>query len=480
MNLDTISAESWHTTIKTLFERQRRHREVVARTTARERKAKLRALHSALLRYRKAIQEAMWADFRKPPLETDITEIAATTGEIRHALRHLSAWMAPRRVGVRLPLIGSSAWIHYEPKGICLILSPWNYPFNLSLIPLASAIAAGNCAIIKPSEHAPHSACLIKEIVNACFAEEEAAVVEGDVEVAQVLLEQPFDHIFFTGSPAVGKIVMAAAAKHLSSVTLELGGKSPVVVDESADVERAASRIAWMKGMNAGQICIAPDYVLVHESVQEALIEHLESYFKRYYGATPEARQQSPDYPRLIHDRHFSFVKGLLDDAVQRGATVRFGGRSVAEERYIEPTILTSVPDGAAIWDAEIFGPLLPIRPYRLLQEAIDYINTYPKPLALYVFSKKREHWQRVLNETRSGGMCINECGLQFFNPNLPFGGQNHSGIGRYHGEWGFLEFSHARAVARQHSPWPTTTLFLPPYRSAFVKYAAGWLARWL
>lgn len=480
MDSATLHAHTWHARLDGLFQRQRQHQYAVARTTARERRAKLRALHAALIRNRKAIQDAMWADFRKSPMETDVTEIATTTGEIRHALRHLSRWMAPRRVGVRLPLIGSSAWIHYEPKGVCLIVAPWNYPFNLSLIPLVSAVAAGNCAIIKPSEHAPHSARVIKAIVGECFSEDEVAVVEGDVEVAQALLEFPFDHIFFTGSPAVGKVFMAAAAKHLSSITLELGGKSPVVVDETADLERAASRIAWMKGMNSGQICIAPDYVLVHESLQEALVERLEHYFKQYYGATPEARQQSPDYPRLIHDRHFSFVKGLLDDAVHRGATVRFGGRAVAEERYIEPTVLTHVPEDAAIWDAEIFGPLLPIRTYRTLPEVISYINAHPKPLALYIFSRKRDHWQRVLDETRSGGVCINECGLQFFNPNLPFGGQNHSGIGRYHGEWGFLEFSHARGVARQHSPWPTTNLFLPPYRSAFIRLAVSWLIRWL
>lgn len=480
MDSATLHADTWHARLDGLFQRQRQHQYTVARTTARERGAKLRALHAALIRNRKAIRDAMWTDFRKSPMETDVTEIATTTGEIRHTLRHLSSWMAPRRVGVRLPLIGSSAWIHYEPKGVCLIVAPWNYPFNLSLIPLVSAVAAGNCAIIKPSEHAPHSARVIKAIVGECFSEDEVAVVEGDVEVAQSLLEFPFDHIFFTGSPAVGKIVMAAAAKHLSSITLELGGKSPVVVDETADLERAASRIAWMKGMNSGQICIAPDYVLVHESLQEALVERLGYYFKQYYGATPEARQQSPDYPRLIHDRHFSFVKSLLDDAVYRGATVRFGGRAAAEERYIEPTVLTHVPEDAAIWCAEIFGPLLPIRTYQTLPEAIAYINAHPKPLALYIFGRKRDHWQRVLDETRSGGVCINECGLQFFNPNLPFGGQNHSGTGRYHGEWGFMEFSHVRGVARQHSPWPTTNLFLPPYRSAFVKQAVSWLIRWL
>ena len=480
MVADTTSSEAWHAHLDTLFERQRQHQYAVARTTARERKAKLRALYDALIRNRAAIQEAMWADFRKPALETDVTEISTTTGEIRYALRHLSRWMAPHRVGIRLSLIGSSAWVHYEPKGVCLILAPWNYPFNLSLIPLASAVAAGNCVILKPSEHAPHSAHLIKAIVEECFPPEEAAVVEGDAEVAQALLKLPFDHIFFTGSPAVGKIVMAAAAEHLSSITLELGGKSPAVVDETADLERAASRIAGLKAMNAGQICISPDYVLVHESVQEALIERLERYFRQYYGATPEARQQSPDYPRLIHDRHFAFVTGLLENAVDLGATVRFGGHAVAQERYLEPTILTHVPEGAAIWEAEIFGPLLPIRPYRTLTEAIDYINARPKPLALYIFSRKRERWQQVLHETRSGGVCINECGLQFFNPNLPFGGQNHSGMGRYHGQWGFQEFSHARAVTRQSNLWTSTRLLGPPYRTAFMRQIIDWVIRWL
>ncbi len=463
-----------------LFERQRRNQYAVGRTTARERKSKLRALHAVLLKNEKAIREALWADFRKPPLEVDVSETAVITREIRYALRHLSGWMAPQPVGVDWSLFGSSAWIHYEPKGVCLIMGPWNFPFNLCLTPLVSAVAAGNCAIIKPSEHAPNSSRLIRAMVGECFSEDEVAVVEGEVSVAQALLELPFDHIFFTGSPAVGRLVMAAAARHLSSVTLELGGKSPVIVDETADINRAASRIAWLKGMNAGQICIAPDYVLVHEAIHDALVERIGHYFERYYGATPEARWQSPDFPRLIHDRHFVAVKGLLEDAIQHGAVVRFGGQMAAEERYIEPTVLVQVPEQAEIWETEIFGPLLPVRPFRTLEEAVAFVNERPKPLALYVFSRKRDNWQYLLRETRSGGACINECGLQFFNHELPFGGQNNSGIGRYHGRWGFLEFSHARAVARQHSPWPTTGLFLPPYRSALVKALARWLVRWL
>lgn len=463
-----------------LFSRQQKHQFMVARSTARERIAKLRRLHDTMLKYQAEIRAALWADFRKSPEEVDISEIITVNSEIRYAIRHLSSWMTPRRVGVRLPLLGTSAKIHYEPKGVCLILGPWNFPFNLNLISLVAAVAAGNCVILKPSEHAPHSSALIKKIVEACFAPEEVAVVEGEVEVAKSLLALPFNHIFFTGSTPVGKLVMEAAAKNLASVTLELGGKSPVVVDETADLDRAASRIAWIKCMNAGQTCIAPDYVLVHESVHDRLIEKLKSCLEKYYGATPEARKQTTDVSRMIHDRHFQSVKGLLDDAVQRGAQMAFGGHTDAAERYIEPTVLTAVPDDAAIWHQEIFGQLLPVRPYSKLDDAIAYINADAKPLAFYFFSRRESHIDRLIAETRGGGVCINECGLQFFNPELPFGGQNASGIGKYHGESGFLEFSNARSIARQHSPVPTTIVFLPPYGSGLMRLALKWMSRWL
>ncbi len=466
--------------IDEIFLRQQRHQYVVARSTARERIAKLRRLHDAMLRHQEAIRTAMFSDFRKPAHEVDISETITVNSEIRHAIGRLSSWMAPRHVGVRLPLLGSSATIYYEPKGVCLILGPWNFPFNLNLIALVGAVAAGNCVILKPSEHAPNSSALLKKILEECFPPEELAVVEGDVSVAEKLLSLPFNHIFFTGSTAVGKIVMTAAAKHLASVTLELGGKSPVVVDETADLDRAASRIAWIKCMNGGQTCIAPDYVLVHESVHDQLVEKLKIWTEKFYGATPEARRQTPDLSRMVHDRHFKAVKGLLDDAVGRGATVAFGGRTDAKERYIEPTMLTHVPDDATIWEHEIFGPLLPVRAYKNLEEAISDINAGPKPLAFYIFSKQERNIKQFVAETRGGGVCINECALHFFNPELPFGGQNASGIGKYHGESGFLEFSNPRSVARQHSPVPTTIVFLPPYGSWLMNLTLRWLSRWL
>lgn len=466
--------------IADIFHRQARNQFVVARSTARERRAKLRRLHATVLRHEEDIRAAMWADFRKSPHEVDISETICVNSEIRYAIRRLGAWMAPRRAGVRLPLIGSSATIRYEPKGLCLIIGTWNFPFNINLIPLVGAIAAGNCAIIKPSEHAPHSAAVLKKIVAACFSDDEVAVLEGEVDVAQRLLALPFNHIFFTGSPSIGKIVMAAAVQHLASVTLELGGKTPVLVDETADLDRAASRIAWIKCLNGGQTCIAPDYVLVHESVHDKLVEKLGHWIAKYYGATPEARQQTPDLSRSVHERQFHLVKNLLDDAMERGARTAFGGRTDAAERYIEPTVLTHVPSDAAIWSNEIFGLLLPLRSYRTLDEAIAYINADHKPLAFYIFSRRARDIEQFIAETRGGGVCINECALQFFNPELPFGGHNNSGIGKYHGKSGFLEFSNARSVARQHSPFPTTDVFLPPYGSWLMNLALGWMKRWL
>ncbi len=463
-----------------VFKRQQAHQFVVARSTARQRIAKLRRLHAAVLRHREAIKSAMTADFRKPPHEVDISETICVNSEIRHMIRFLGSWMRPRQVGIRLPLLGTSARILQEPKGVCLIMGPWNFPFNLNLIPLATAVAAGNCVIIKPSEHAPHSAAVIKTIVSECFDEAEVAVVEGDVTVAQQLLDLPFNHIFFTGSTAVGKIVMAAAAQHLASVTLELGGKSPVIVDETADLDRAASRIVWIKCMNGGQTCIAPDYVFVHESVHDALLEKIERQIKKYYGETSAARQQTADLSRAIHDRQFQFVKSLLDDAVSRGARLVCGGFADPQERFIDLAVLADVPDGAIVWTQEIFGPLLPVRTYSNLDEVTQYINAGGKPLAFYIFSRREQHIRKIISETRGGGVCINECALQFFNPELPFGGHNASGIGHYHGESGFREFSNPRSIARQHSPYPTTNLFLPPYGSRLMNLALNWMNKWL
>jgi len=451
----------------------------MARSTAGERIKKLWRLHDAMLRYSADIQAALWADLRKSPTEVDITEIGVINNEIRHTIRNLRSWMTPKRVGTPLMLIGTSSEIRYEPKGVCLILSPWNFPFNLTFAPLVSALAAGNCVMIKPSEFTPHSSALMKKIVAECFPPEEVALFEGDASIAQELTALPFNHIFFTGSPAVGKIVMRAAAEHLSSVTLELGGKSPVIVDETADLDTAAAKIVWLKCMNAGQICIANDYLLVHSSVHDALVEKMIAKIKQFYGNSPEARQQSPDYCRIVSDRQFSRLKGLMDDATDQGAILAFGGHADAAKRYLEPALLTKVPDAAKVWTEEIFGPLLPIRSYKTLEEAIAYVNAGPQPLAMYVFSARKRNIERVLAETRSGGVTVNDCGIHFYNSDLPFGGVGNSGAGKCHGEAGFLEFSNPRGISYQNRIFPHTNLFLPPYGSRLAKWMLEGVKRW-
>lgn len=477
--LDPLAPNANLADLPLIFERQKQNQYTVARSTVKERKAKLQRLYDCVLKYRSDIEAAMWADFRKCSLEINLTETGIVLTDIRHILRNLDAWAAPKRVGTPLALLGSSSEIWYEPKGVCLIVSPWNYPFNLTLSPLALAIAAGNCVILKPSEYTVNSSALMKKIVEECFSPDEVALVEGDASVSEALLELPFNHIFFTGSPAVGKVVMAAAAKHLSSVTLELGGKSPVVVDETADLDVAAAKICWLKGTNAGQICIAPDYVLVHESKYEALVQKMIETWKRYYGPDPATRQASPDYCRLASRRQFFRVKSLLDDAVQQGGTVSFGGHTDESERYIEPTLLTNVPDSARIWSEEIFGPLLLIRTWKTIDEAIQYINQKPTSLAFYPFSRSRRKVDYLLKETRSGSVCVNDCGPQFYNGDLPFGGHNNSGIGKSHGEFGFHEFSNARSVLRQTRFLPTTGFMLPPYGNWFSKLLVEGVVRW-
>ncbi len=446
--------------IQRIFELQRTHQYEVARTSARERIAKLRKLERAIFAYREEIREAMYADFRKPTIEVDMVEIYTVLSEIRHAIRNLRRWMAPRRVPTPITLFGARSFVQYEPKGVVLILSPWNYPVNLTLGPLVAAIAAGNCVLLKPSEMTPHTSAVLAKLVRSIFQECEVALVEGAVETAQALLDLPFNHIFFTGSPNIGKIVMKAAAKHLASVTLELGGKSPTIVDESANLDAAARRIAWVKYTNNGQTCIAPDYVLVHERRKEDLVQKIKSYIKQMYSGQAE---QSDDYARMVNEKHFERVQSYLDDAQERGVNIAAGGQTNADDRFIAPTILTDVPLDAKVMEEEIFGPVLPILTFRYLQEAVDLINAKERPLALYIFSKNQKNIRYVLQNTRAGDVGINHNGVHFFNNNLPFGGVNNSGIGKAHGWFGFEAFSNAKGVFRQVLPSPLE-LLLPPY----------------
>ncbi len=433
------------------------------RTTAAERIQKLKQLEQVILDNRHPLREALTADFRKAPEETDLNELFLVVQEIHHAAKHLAEWMKPEKVGTPVALLGTSATVQQEPKGMGLIISPWNYPFMLTMNPLVGAVAAGCAVMIKPSEYAMATSSLMKRLLAEVFDEHEVAVFTGDYRVSQALLALPFNHIYFTGSPPVGKIVMKAAAEHLASVTLELGGKSPTIVDSTADVEAAAQRIAY-KFTNAGQACVAPDYVYVHEHAHDGFVKALKQQVKAFYGADVSQRMASPDYARLINTRHYERVMALYDDAVERGAHVEMGGTGNDFDCFIDPTILTHVPDDARILQEEIFGPLLPILPFASLDEVIEGINSRPHPLALYLFSTSPSHIDYVLNNTTAGTTCINDVMVHFGHPAIPFGGVGNSGIGKGHGYYSFLAFTNQRPIIEQKYPRTTLQQFYPPY----------------
>lgn len=444
-------------------------------STVAERIAKIKKLKAAVLAHRADFLNAGEADFRKPPAEVELTEIMPVIAEANDAIRKLRAWAKPTRVWPSRTSLGLKAWVQYEPRGRCLIISPWNYPVNLSLGPLISAVAAGNAVILKPSEMTPANSALLGRLVKAVFAENEVTVVEGDARVSAALLELPFDHIFFTGSPAIGKLVMAAAAKHLTSVTLELGGKSPTIVDASADVRLAARTILWGKFTNNGQTCIAPDHVYVDNTIKTAFIAECQKALADSYGADAVAQQNSPYLARIVNERHTARLKGLLDDATARGAKVLAGGAVNQAEHYIAPTLLGDIPDDARIQSEEIFGPLLPIIGFDRLENVIARINAEPKPLALYIWSQTEANIQRLLKQTSAGGTCINHTVVQFVHGNLPFGGVNNSGMGNAHGHYGFRTFSHERAVIR--TQFMLAKLFFPPY-TGMMRKIIDWLIK--
>ncbi|MDA9120839.1 aldehyde dehydrogenase family protein [Flavobacteriales bacterium] len=446
--------------IHKIFEAQQQNHLKVGNTTVAERRAKLKKLHQTIEKYRPRIKEALYNDYKKHPSEVDLTEVYPITTEIKHARRELSNWMEDERVSTPIALIGSSSYIKYEAKGVVLIISPWNFPFNLTFGPLVSAIAAGNTVVIKPSEVTPHSSALMKELLAEVFNENEIAVIEGGKDTSTELLALPFNHIFFTGAPSIGKIVMQAAAKNLTSVTLELGGKSPTIVDETADIDMAARRIAWGKCLNNGQVCIAPDYVFVHESKKPEFVEAVNKYIKKFY--TENVSEES-SYARIVNGHHFNRVKGYIDDAVSKGATIESEGKVDEAQNFIPPTVMTNVSKESTLMTNEIFGPVMPIFTFNSLDEVIAEVNSREKPLALYIYSKKNKNINYLLENTRAGGSCINHNAVHFFNTNLPFGGSNNSGIGKGHGKDGFLAFSNARGVFRQHIP-NALELLLPPY----------------
>ncbi len=448
--------------IKRVFEKQRGTMLRLRTSTAEERIAKIKRLKAAILQHAPSLYEAADKDFKKPPAEVDANEIMTVVADANEVCRHLKKWMKPKGVWPTMVMGGTSSWIQHEPRGRCLLISPWNFPINLTFGPLMYAIGAGNTVMIKPSEMTPNMTAWMVKIVREVFSEDEVAIFEGDAMVSSALLALPFDHIFFTGSPAVGKVVMAAAAKHLASVTLELGGKSPTIIDESANLDLAARVLMWGKFNNNGQTCIAPDYVYVHESVKDAFVQKCLEAIKLSYGATPQDQMNSPSLARVVNERHTKRVNALLQDAKAKGAKVLCGDYVSEKDHYVAPTLLENIPADAKIMEEEIFGPLLPIMTYTDLDQVLKSVNDAPKPLALYIWSKTEANIQKILKNTSAGGTCINHCLVHFLHGNLPFGGVNNSGIGNSHGYFGFRAFSHERAVLRTRIMM--AKMLFPPY----------------
>jgi aldehyde dehydrogenase (NAD+) len=392
------------------------------------------------------IYHAAAEDFSKPEAEVDTGEILTVLTELKHVRKYLKRWMKPTMVRATAAMMGTKSKIINEPKGVSLIISPWNYPFNLSFGPMIWSIAAGNTVVLKPSEMTPAMSQVISEIVSESFDSNLVSVIQGDASVARYLTQQPFDHIFFTGSPAVGKQVMAEAAKNLSSVTLELGGKSPVVIDSTADLKRAANSICFGKFANNGQTCIAPDYVYVHQSVKQEFLSAMTNAIEEKYGSQQDLISNS-DYCRIVNQGHYERVSGLIKSAVDDGASVYKGGDCIDSQRFVPPTILTEINPGSEIMQQEIFGPVLPVLEFSDIDKVIATINSNPKPLALYVFSKQKQFANKVIEKTSAGDSAINATVIHILHQNLPFGGVNNSGIGKVGGIWGYQAFSHQRSI---------------------------------
>lgn len=453
--------------LHTLFEEQTRNRWNISQTSCLERVEKLKALKAEIIKRREDIKLALYNDFKKPFAESELTEIHPVIDELNFTIKHLKSWMKPQKVSTPLVLLGSKSKINYEARGLVLILSPWNYPFSLMINPLVAAISAGNCVIARPSEKTPQTANILKEIIEVIFKSNEVAVVLGEVDIAEKLLKLPFDHIFFTGSTSVGKKVMAAAAINLATVTLELGGKSPAIIDREVDLEIAVSRLTWGKYMNGGQTCVAPDYVFVPIELKNDFIKLFTAQIKKHYGTNSTDRFLSPDFARLIDQGSYNRLKekikseiNIIDDNESRNGS----------ENYFPPTLFETTLS-SPIMEDEIFGPIFPIITYQNIEEVISYIQSKHKPLALYIFSKNSKFINFILNQTTSGGVGVNQVILHLANPHLPFGGVGHSGQGSYHGHFGFKTFSHERSVLIQ-SKFSLTNLYFPPYTTWISKMA--------
>ncbi|MFV0276223.1 MAG: aldehyde dehydrogenase family protein [Parahaliea sp.] len=430
--------------IQRVFELQSQRQWRNKQSTAADRVARLTALKAEIQRREEAVFEALYSDLRKDRRAAK-GDLYTTYAELDDAIAHLEQWMQPEEVSPSPQFSQHRARITYESRGRVLLFGPWNFPLNLIFQPLTAIVAAGNCAVVKPNEMSPATSVLCAEIIRSVFDEADVAVMEGGVDLANRLLELPFDHIFFTGSPAVGKIVMAAAARHLASVTLELGGKNPVIVDRSADIAATAARIAVYRGMNSGQLCLCPELVWVPEESLDLFLETLQVTFKKSFYT--DAQVNGDALGKIIDQRNFERVAGYIEDAVAQGATLVCGGKVDAASRTIEPSVVVNLPETARMDKEEVFGPILSVYTYREMDEVYRALHRRHKPLALYIFSRDDAFVDEVLANTSSGGVTVNDCLMHCVEHRLPFGGINHSGIGAYHGEHGFRELSHARSV---------------------------------
>ena len=465
---------SINTEIKRIYEVQSNPKNVLAlrNSSYQDRIAKIKSIYNYILNKSNhdRIAEALYKDLRKSNEEVITTEMTPVILTIKEVCKKLKHWMKDEHVPSPVTMVGMSSFIKYESKGNILIIGPWNYPFQLAIYPLVYAIAAGNTAIIKPSEFSSNPANAISIMIKELFDENEVAVVEGGIPEATALLALPFNHIHFTGSPKVGKIVMVAAAKNLTAVTLELGGKSPVIIDGSTNLNSTAEKVCWGKTLNSGQTCIAPDFALVQENALDGFVEGFKRACEKFYDPDKKGIDQSKDYGRIINDTNFDRVLALLEDAKENGAKVEFGGEVNKQDRYIQPTLLSNINMEMKIMQDEIFGPILPVVPFKNKEDVTELLNSFPSPLALYIMSNNKDNTKYFLDHTVAGGTCINELMLTSVNPHLPFGGVNNSGVGKTGGKHSFMDFSNQRGVIKRKYG-NSIKLIYPPFNKQIFKY---------
>jgi aldehyde dehydrogenase (NAD+) len=463
------------TNFESILSQQRQHfYSVGIKKSLWERKVTLKKLKTWIKNNQAVIIEELHKDFKKSSEDIMISEIKPVIDEIKHAYSNLRFWAESEKKATPITLFGSKAKVVKEPKGVCLIIAPWNFPFQLAIGPLVSALAAGNCVVIKPSEMTPHCEKLIQKLVKEVFDPKEVVCVTGGVAETTELLKLKWDHIFFTGSPLVGKIVMKAAAEHLTSVTLELGGKNPVIIDKTANLKDAAKKLIWGKYFNCGQSCVSPNYVFIESSIHDKMVTHLLIEHKKRFGVDGSS---DTSFNRIVNAHHYQRVNSLIEDAVEKGALKVTPIPNRAADNYIAPTILTSVNKDSAVFKEEIFGPVLPIVSYSSIEEVIQLINANEKPLALYIFSTSTTNIKQIQQYTSSGAVVINDTTLQFIHPNLPFGGVNNSGIGKAHGKYGFDEFTNIKPIIKQRIGFTSAQLIYPPYSNfkRFIIKAITW-----